>query len=155
MSNINANMYQCVQHKSHLYACCSVNTQACMPTALCNELMQAIFAVVIYQIIGQLLAETWFVAINSFFEISLYQGVRSRVDAWWDLVTCMPVALLLQLLEQVYNCNVICLDILSSLGHMTITACHLSAKQKTRAYLIFIDCASLYVMNNNCIITRR
>lgn len=60
----------------------------------------------------------------------------------------MHVALLLQLLEQVYDCNVICLDILSSLGHMTITACHLSAKQKTRAYLIFIDCASLYVMNN-------
>ena len=60
-----------------------------MPTALCNELMQAIFAVVIYQIIGQLLAETWFVVINSFFKISLYQGVRLIVDAWWDLVTCM------------------------------------------------------------------
>ena len=132
-----------------------LNTQACMPTALCNELMQAIFVAAIYQIIGQLLAETWFVAINSFFKISLYQGVRSRIDACMVGSCYMHVALLLQLLEQVYDCNVICLDILSSLGHMTITACHLSAKQKTRAYLIFIDCASLYVMNNNYIITRR
>lgn len=57
----------------------------------------------------------------------------------------MHVALLLQLLEQVYDCNVICLDILSSLGHMTITACHLSAKQKKK---------SLFNIHRLCLVIR-